>query len=1575
MDIIKIKDINNISKDIQNSILWSKIKDLAIKKLDFPNGIAGYINWRINLITALEAKYPKTTDHQSKITFTSPIFLFDKSYYIKMGFEENELTQCKLKALDVYHKALESFNEKSAGIFADIITTLADNFRDALFLTEKYKSSASNNDPITLLESIFSLVMRGAGQNNSITYRCNVRSAFENVLMKNSDSLDRFLNHFTMLADVYDTVNIAQGGSKLSEDQKSERFLLAIANHPSYAQYAVEKLNEANNAEADNKVLKRSVRYYYDNAPKHVVSISTSNNSTSTAFFTTNVSHAQQRKVNENKFNVSRAERKMIEKLRLEQADKNKPVKDKADKVDKADKDKADKDKAEKDKAAKAANKSGSGKPSKKQLTDESIESAVKEASFFIKEAYNVNGNSVNKTIDNYALLDNQSNISIFHPLFLSNIRLTNNPIYLQGIHGKEMKIDKVGDLDRFFTVYCSDSVNANILSFTQVEKKYDITYYPGNKFSVEMGKDTLDFLLQDGLFKADMSDWCAWTEVSRTCNLAVSASERDSGLTGDQITRARRAYEFARHAGYLSYNSARKLITSGVIKDLDLTVKDLDNAYHLYGPDPDRLKGTHKNRKPHHADINPLPSTISNSNQVMIADIFYCCAQTFLLSVMKPLGLVIVNRLKNRRIDTLSEALDKHLNTIHGFGYKVTKIITDDESGFKSLQSKALIPMECSGAGDHLPVADERIKSLKDIIRPTFLALEWELPGRLVVFIVSYSCGRLNMLFSIYDTPPKLQVSTTIPSYKREFAMGFGTYCEVHESNVVSNDVTQSRTVSAIALQPSGNSNGSWLFFNIATGHIINRSNYTICKTNKLVIDKMNAWAKKDNESPITIEWLDAQTATNLGKVRTPDGPNKSTINSGVLGDDSGVLGAVSGVPPLVNDRSMFPTPAVKSPTTTFPGAIQLAVSEVPNVSSVQNDLAVSVPKDINVPNIEIQNAVVQPENTIIAAQNSGDVQNSDAVQISGAVQNSGVEETAVQDPVTQIIVQNADVTNKNVTPKTRFQPLRHKSKYETKFISKTTLAIARSFNISVKRGLLMYREVATEAIKKELKQMSTREVFGYDPFVKGKNMVRSHMFLKEKLDENGKLATLKARLVAMGNMQTYRVFDDNSSPTVKSSSTIMVLKIAVCERRHIIVADIGGAYLHAPMDEELYLHLDPDTARILVSVDSNAEKCLRKDGSAIVRLKRALYGCKQSGKLWYLRLSTFLKKIGFIANPEDGCVFNTNRDGSQLTVLFHVDDLLMTSVDEKNIAWIRAELIKEFGDVKEQTGDKLSYLGMLLEKNEDGNIHISTPNLMEDILKDITHKCVNPATSKLLSIPDGPLLSEKSKEAFHSMVAKLLYVARMVRPDIMLAVSFLTTRVTCPTEHDQIKLLRILGYLNGTRELKFIICSTPYSRLVATIDASFGKNENLRSQTGFAIFMGNTAVQFGSCKQKLITANSTEAELCALSDKYTILVQLNNFLKGQGVKLEIPIAAQDNKSAIAITAVNAKTLSNNYMRIRQGIIIQCLNNNDFKIVYLPTELMVADVLTKPLQGKLFLKNRGKMLGSYYADLGGARV
>ncbi len=48
--------------------------------------------------------------------------------------------------------------------------------------------------------------------------------------------------------------------------------------------------------------------------------------------------------------------------------------------------------------------------------------------------------------------------------------------------------------------------------------------------------------------------------------------------------------------------------------------------------------------------------------------------------------------------------------------------------------------------------------------------------------------------------------------------------------------------------------------------------------------------------------------------------------------------------------------------------------------------------------------------------------------------------------------------------------------------------------------------------------------------------------------------------------------------------------------------------------------------------------------------------------------------------------------------------------------------------------------------------------------------------------------------------MDAKLLYVAKRTRGDILLPVNFLATRAKCPTQDDLIKLNRVLQYFNGT-------------------------------------------------------------------------------------------------------------------------------------------------------------------------------
>jgi hypothetical protein len=54
--------------------------------------------------------------------------------------------------------------------------------------------------------------------------------------------------------------------------------------------------------------------------------------------------------------------------------------------------------------------------------------------------------------------------------------------------------------------------------------------------------------------------------------------------------------------------------------------------------------------------------------------------------------------------------------------------------------------------------------------------------------------------------------------------------------------------------------------------------------------------------------------------------------------------------------------------------------------------------------------------------------------------------------------------------------------------------------------------------------------------------------------------------------------------------------------------------------------MHIDPTLAAILVAIDPMYLDFLRDDGSIIVELLKALYGCVESANLWYTLLSSIL-------------------------------------------------------------------------------------------------------------------------------------------------------------------------------------------------------------------------------------------------------------------------------------------------------------------------------------------------------------
>ena len=257
--------------------------------------------------------------------------------------------------------------------------------------------------------------------------------------------------------------------------------------------------------------------------------------------------------------------------------------------------------------------------------------------------------------------------------------------------------------------------------------------------------------------------------------------------------------------------------------------------------------------------------------------------------------------------------------------------------------------------------------------------------------------------------------------------------------------------------------------------------------------------------------------------------------------------------------------------------------------------------------------------------------------------------------------------------------------------------------------------------------------------------------------------------------------------------------------------------------------------------------------------------------------------------------------------------------------------------------------------------------PGFTDDILSmsGIEGKARTPAADTLFDIRVGvEALDADRKEQFHSLVAKLLYLAKRTRPDILLPVSFLSTRVNTPTVDDHAKLIRLLKYLNGTKDLGIMLRASETPLLEAYVDASYGVHADGKSHTGMMISLGGGPVHVRSTKQKIVTKSSTEAELVALSDSGSIVIWTRNFLLSQGEKLGPAKAYQDNQSTMSLVERGASASERTrHIGIRYFWIKDRVDSKEIEIEYLETDSMIADVLTKPLQGNKFEALRTKLL------------
>jgi hypothetical protein len=347
----------------------------------------------------------------------------------------------------------------------------------------------------------------------------------------------------------------------------------------------------------------------------------------------------------------------------------------------------------------------------------------------------------------------------------------------------------------------------------------------------------------------------------------------------------------------------------------------------------------------------------------------------------------------------------------------------------------------------------------------------------------------------------------------------------------------------------------------------------------------------------------------------------------------------------------------------------------------------------------------------------------------------------------------------------------------------------------VPLRRALRDRGEAAATVVTAEMQQMVKKVWHGV--YVAGltlaerRAIIPSTLFLKNKF-------TASRPDWSPGATNRTRAYTRTSA----TSSVFICAGIAAAEGRIVEMIDIGGAYLNARMRKNgvrVRMRLNQTLTEFLVAIDSSYAEFVEKDGSCVcVVLDRAQYGCVESAYLWHLKSKPL--SDGFVENPYDQCVFNKlGADGNQVTIVLHVDDLMVSSASQSNLNSFGSFLKSVHPETKTTRGVRLDYIGMSFAFSTLGEVRVTMDNCTQDILAGcgVTTARATPAAACLFDTRDSaPPASEPDAKWFHTHVAKMLYLSKRVRPECLTAVSFLSTRVQVCDQDDLGKLRRLLGY-----------------------------------------------------------------------------------------------------------------------------------------------------------------------------------
>lgn len=219
------------------------------------------------------------------------------------------------------------------------------------------------------------------------------------------------------------------------------------------------------------------------------------------------------------------------------------------------------------------------------------------------------------------------------------------------------------------------------------------------------------------------------------------------------------------------------------------------------------------------------------------------------------------------------------------------------------------------------------------------------------------------------------------------------------------------------------------------------------------------------------------------------------------------------------------------------------------------------------------------------------------------------------------------------------------------------------------------------------------------------------------------------------------------------------------------------------------------------------------------------------------------------------------------------------------------------------------------------------------------------------------------------HSLTSDIMAIRYLddVRPEIKFATSFLTHNMSKPTVALRKHINHLLSYLDATQDMSLIIKPSNLN-LQVYIDASYAIHPESRSHYGIAVCLGEQGYAF-HCKSsaiKVVCRSSTEAEIHAANEVSSDVLHAIDLLT-ELKHLQDPVPFyEDNQAVIHMMVrqeVNFQTKSK-HVRVRYDFLRQQVAENMIVFIYIPTDLQLADLLTKPLIGDKLVYFRDCLMG-----------